>query len=151
MGRPVGVTILSILDFVGAAFCGLGGIGMIAGGGFMATMLSKQSQNAGSAGLIAGMGAAFGVILIICAAVYFLLGWGLLKLKEWARIVTIVFAAIGAVFQLFGLIGTLAHMNIGGFLFTVAVLAIQALIIWYLLTPEVKAAFQRRQSRAASA
>src|SRR5436853_5283115 len=33
MGRPVGVTILAILDFIGAAFCLLGGIGMILGGG----------------------------------------------------------------------------------------------------------------------
>jgi hypothetical protein len=59
MGRPVGVTILAILNFIGAAICLLGGIGMILGGGFIATMLSQQGQgSAGAAGILAGLGAA---------------------------------------------------------------------------------------------
>ncbi len=151
MGRPVGVTILSILDFVGGAFCVLCGVGMIAGGGFVAATLSKQTQNAGAAGLIASMGAALGFILIIFAAVYFLLGWALLQLKDWARIVTMVFAGIGAVLQLPGLISSLTRLHMGGLLVGGVLLAIDALIFWYLLTPEVKSAFQQRQARAAAA
>jgi hypothetical protein len=56
MTRPVGVTILAILNFIGAAFCLLGGIAMILGGGFIATMLSQQGQgSAGAAGVLAGL------------------------------------------------------------------------------------------------
>ena len=76
---------------------------------------------------------------------------GLLKLKEWARIVTIVFAAIGAVFGLLGLFTLLAHIAVIGILWALCRLAINVWIIWYLLQPHVKAAFQGAQVRAVGA
>src|SRR5215470_8379115 len=109
MRRPAGVTILAILDFLGGLFCIFGGIAMIAGGGFMATILSQQQGAGGGAGLLAGLGAAAGVFFFVLGAIDFLLGWGLWKLKNWARIITVVFTAIGAIFQLVGLAGLLAH------------------------------------------
>lgn len=76
MGRPVGVTILAVLDFLGAVLCVLGGIGMMVGGGFMATLINQQgSQGAGAgAGILAALGAALGVFLLICAAIGVLVG-----------------------------------------------------------------------------
>jgi hypothetical protein len=150
MNRPVGVTILAIFNFIVAAFCLLGGIGMILGGGFIATMLSQQGQ--GGASLFAGLGAAAGVFIIIIGGVGALVGYGLWKLKGWARIVSIVLFAISAVMQLFGLLGTLAHFNVFAFVWTVFWIAVDAFVIMYLLKPEVKAAFQPpAQARAASA
>ena len=153
MGRPVGVTILAILNFIGAAFCLLGGIGMILGGGFIATMLSQQGQgSAGAAGVLAGLGAAAGVFIIIIGGVSALVGFGLWKLKGWARIVSIVLYAISGVFQLLGILGSLAHFNAFALIWGAFWVAIDALIIWYLLKPEVKAAFQQQpMARAASA
>jgi hypothetical protein len=152
MVRPVGVTILAILNFIGTAICLLGGIGMILGGGFIATMLSQQGQgSAGAAGVLAGLGAAAGVFIIIIGGVSALLGFSLWKLKGWARIVSIVLYGISAAFQLLGLLGTLAHFNVFALVWSVFWVAVDAFIIWYLLTPEVKAAFQRPMVRAASA
>jgi hypothetical protein len=152
MVRPVGVTILAILNFIGAAFCLLGGIGMILGGGFIATMLSQQGQgSAGAAGVLAGLGAAAGVFIIIMGGVSALLGFGLWKLKGWARIVSIVLYGISAAFQLLGLLGTLAHFNVFALVWSVFWVAVDAFVIWYLLKPEVKAAFQQPMVRAASA
>lgn len=151
MGRPVGVTILAILNFIGAAFCLLGGIGMILGGGFIATMLSQQGEgNAGAAGILAGLGAAAGVVIIICAGISALVGFGLWKLKGWARIVTIVLFAISAALQLLGLLGSLAHFNLFAVIWTVFWIAVDAFVIWYLLKPEVKAAFQPRPMASAA-
>jgi hypothetical protein len=79
------------------------------------------------------------------------LAMGLLKLKEWARIVTIVLTAIGGALGALGLLGSLIHFSLIGTLFRVCILAIQVWIILYLLKPEVKAAFQAPQVRAASA
>lgn len=141
MGRPVGVTILAILNFIGAAFCLLAGIGMILGGGVIATMLSQQG--AGASGILAGLGAAAGVFMIIIGGAGALVGFGLWKLKEWARIVSIVLAGISAALQLLGLLGSLAHFNVFAVIWSVFWVAIDGLIIWYLLKPEVKAAFQR--------
>ena len=153
MGRPVGVTILAILNFIMAAFCLLGGIGMILGGGFIATMLSQQGQgSAGAAGILAGLGAAAGVFIIIIGGVCALLGFGLWKLKGWARIVSIVLFAINGVFQLLGILGTLAHFNLFALIWGAFWIAVDAIVIWYLLKPEVKAAFQQQpMARAASA
>jgi hypothetical protein len=149
----VGVTILAILNFIGAAFCLLGGIGMILGGGFIATMLSQQGQgSAGAAGVLAGLGAAAGIFIIIMGGVSALLGFGMWKLKGWARIVSIVLFAISGVMQLLALLGTLAHFNVFAFVWTVFWIAVDAFVIMYLLKPEVKAAFQQQpMARAASA
>jgi len=143
MGRPVGVTILAILDFIGAAFCLLGGIGMILGGGFIATMLSQGQGSAGAAGIFAGLGAAAGVFIIIIGGVFALVGFGLWKLKGWARIVSIVLFAISAVMQLLGLLGSLAHFNVFAVVWSLFWVAVDAFVIWYLLKPDVKAAFPR--------
>lgn len=153
MARPVGVTILAILNFIGAAFCLLGGITMIAGGGFLATLISQQNQpgSAGAAGFFAGLGAFMGIFIIIIGGIGLLVGIGLLKLKEWARIVSIVFAGIGAALQLLGLLGSLSHFNIIAVVWSLFWIGINGLIIWYLLKPEVKAAFQNPQVRAAGA
>ena len=149
MGRPVGVTILAILNFIGAAFCLLGGIVMILGGGFIATMMSQQS--AGVSGILAGLGAAAGVFIIICGGLAAAVGFGLWKLKGWARVVSIVLYGISAALQLLGLLGSLAHFNAFAVIWSVFWVAIDALIIWYLLKPEVKAAFQRPIASTASA
>jgi len=153
MGRPVGVTILAILNFIGAAFCLLGGIGMILGGGVIATMLSQQGQgSAGAAGILAGLGAAAGVFIIIIGGVSALVGFGLWNLKGWARIVSIVLFVISAAMQLLGLLGTLAHFNLFAVVWSLFWVAVDAFVIWYLLKPEVKAAFQQQpMARAASA
>jgi hypothetical protein len=151
MGRPTGVTILAILNFIGAAFCLLGGIGMILGGGFIATMLSQQGQgNAGAAGILAGLGAAAGVVIIICGGISALIGFGLWKLKGWARIVSIVLYGISAALQLLGLLGSLAHFNAFAVIWSVFWIAVDAFVIWYLLKPEVKAAFQPRPMASAA-
>ena len=150
MGRPVGVTILAVLNFIGAAFCLLGGIAMILGGGVIATLLSQQG--AGASGILAGLGAAAGVFIIIVGGIGALVGFGLWKLKGWARIVSIVLFAISAVMQLLGLLGSLAHFNVFAVVWSLFWVAVDAFVIWYLLKPEVKAAFQPpAQARAASA
>ena len=153
MGRPVGVTILAILNFIGAAFCLLGGIGMILGGGFIATMLSQQGQgSAGAAGVLAGLGAAAGIFIIIMGGVSALVGFGMWKLKGWARIVSIVLYALSGVFQLLGILGSLAHFNAFALIWGAFWVAVDAFVIWYLFKPEVKAAFQQApMARAASA
>jgi len=151
MGRPTGVTIIAVLDFIGAAVCVLVGLAMMLGGGFVATLLSQQQGGGAGAGFLAAIGAAAGVFLLICAAVAVLLGWGLLKLKEWARIVTIVLAGLGALGALIGLAGVMGHFAAIAVVFVLVRLAINGLIIWYLLQPHVKATFQGMQARAAGA
>jgi len=149
MNRPTGVTILAILNFIGAAFCVLGGLGLMLGGGALAGIMSQQGQAGG--GLFAALGAAAGIAVLIGGALAALIGFGLWKLKNWARILSIVFTALGALMNLLGLLGSLAHFNVGTVVWSVFCLAIDVWIIMYLLKPEIKAAFDGAQVRATSA
>ncbi len=140
MARPTGVTIIAVLYFILAAFCVLGGVLMFVGGGFLASMINQQGGAGGSAGagIMAGLGAVAGVVVLIFGAIAALVGWGLLKLKSWARIVALIFAGLG----LLGALLMLLHFSpliLFGFLIR---LVINGLILWYLLKPEVAAAFQ---------
>jgi len=153
MGRPTGVTVIAVLDFLGAGLCILGGLGMMLGGGFIASIINQQGGqgSAGAAGVFAGVGVVIGFVCLIVAAIDIVLAIGLLKLKEWARIVTIVLTAIFGALVLLGLLSSFIHFNPIATVIRICVLAIQAFIIMYLLKPEVKAAFQAPQARAASA
>jgi uncharacterized membrane protein (DUF2068 family) len=149
MGRPTGVTVIAVLYFIGAGICVLAGIGLMVGGGFVATMMNQQQGV--PAGLLAAVGAGVGVLCLVFAAVAALIGWGLLTLKNWARIVAIVFAALGALGGLFGMFAILTHFAAIGIFFALCRLAINGLIIWYLLQPHVRTAFEGAQVRAAGA
>ena len=153
MGRPTGVTVIAVLGFLGAGLCILFGLSMVVGGGFLASIINRQGGqgSAEATGILAGIGAVFGIISLIGAAIDIVLAIGLLKLKEWARIVTIVLAAIFGALVLLGLLSSFIHFNPIATVIRICVLAIQAFIIMYLLKPEVKAAFQAPQTRAASA
>jgi len=152
MNKPAGVIVISILYFIGAACCLVAGLLFIAGGGVLATMMSQSGGANASplAGIMAGLGAVAGIVILGFGVIDLFVGIGLIKLKNWARIVAIVFSGIGAAFQLLGVLGSLTHPNIGALVFQVVFLAIYALIIWYLLKPEVKAAFQPKVQAASA-
>jgi len=144
MSRPAGVTVISVLQFIAAALCVLGALGAFVGGGAMSAALS-QAQNAGPLAAILGAGiAVFGVIFLVIGALYGVTAWGMLGLKNWARIITIVFTAIAALLGIWGMIG---HFSI----VSLIVLAFYAWVIWYLVKPDVAGAFKGTQSAAASA
>jgi hypothetical protein len=152
MGRPVGVTILAILDFLGALACIGLGILMFVGGGLGAMAGSQAGDGSGGLGALVGaLGAAAGVVFLIFGVISFVLGWGLWKLKNWARLITIILLALSVAGSLFGLVGVFAHFTVFGLIWTLVWVAIYALIIWYLLKADVKAAFQGGQAKSAAA
>lgn len=148
MQRPTGVTILAILDFLGAGVAVLVAIAGFLGATFLGAIISQAASQSGGAGMGAGLGAAIGAVLgigaLIGAAVSALLGWGMWSLKEWARILQIVFAGLGACVQALGALVSLTHVRIFLLVWHLVFLAVNALIVWYLIQPHVKAAFAQR-------
>jgi uncharacterized membrane protein (DUF2068 family) len=149
MPRPTGVTILAILYFIGTCFLALLGIASIAGMGFLSQMLA-QNPNVGSSG--AAMLASAGVVLSIFSFAFALvcgfLGYGLWNLKNWARTLAMVLAIIGAVFCALGLIFAIFRFSPFGLINNGVQFGINALIVWYLNQPHVKAAFAMSGVRA---
>lgn len=148
MGRPTGVSIIAVLDFIGAGICVLFGIAALLGAGFLGAFMSQaQGGNASAGGFMAVLGGAISIVFIIIGAISGLVGWGMWTLKGWARIVQIIFAALG----LLGALSALLHFSGAMLVGFVIRIAINGLIIWYLVKPEVAAAFSGNQTKAAGA
>ncbi len=139
MQRPTGVTILAVLAFIGAGLLVVGALFSLLGGMLVSTMGASRM------GMLAGVGAAvIAVFLLIAAAVDIVVGVGLWKLKNWARIITIVLTGIGLLGSVLSIISPFGHMHIFLFVFLIRRLifaAIYAWILWYLFQPNVKQAF----------
>lgn len=93
--RPIGVTIISILEALGGLFYIILGILAFVVG----SAAGAQNAALGAAGSIAG------VILIIIGLIALFLAWGLWTLKRWAFWVTAVLQALAFIFGLISIIG----------------------------------------------
>jgi hypothetical protein len=134
----MGITILAILALIGGVFGLLGGLALIAGGALIGGAVG------GSAGVAFG-GFAFvaGVVTLGLAIAYLAFAYGGWTLKPWAwslgviiALASIVWAVIGAVLS-GDIVGGLININ------TIFSVAVAAVILYYLNTPTVKAAFGR--------
>ena len=142
MNRPTGVTILAILYFIGTCFLALLGVGSLVGMSFLGQMSSQHPEvGSGGAAFLAGAGVLLAVLFFGLAVVCAFLGYGMLTLKNWARVLAFVFAIIGAVFGAMGLVWAILHFSAVGIVMSGGRLGINVLIAWYLNQPHVKASF----------
>jgi len=130
MERPSGITALgSISATVGVL--------MLAAGAFL-LIVSALADTEKSWGLNFFMGA-FAVLMIIVSVPQIVVGVGLLRMKNWARIL----ALIGSVISLFGLPLelklVLQHPLLS--IYSIARAAFDIWLLVYLLSPRVKQAF----------
>ncbi len=140
--RPTGIVLIAIYHFLAAAFLGLIAITLAVGGTILGAMFSAGYGNLlGGMGLFVGMlGAAFTLCFAVVAA---LAGYGVWTLREWGRILCIVLAGITVLVSLPGLLFMGLHFGffLGGY--RLIKLAINILIIWYLVQPQISSLFQR--------
>jgi len=131
MTKPVGVRIIAIGFFLEAAVIAIMGIRPMLP---LIYQLIKTSNDA-STGLaeIAAM-----VVLdsFVFTVLHVLAGWGLWKLKNWARVLAIILSTLAAVFEL--LRWLFAHHLGVSYILSIG---ISAVIVFYLTKPNVAAAF----------
>ncbi len=124
MKRPDGLTVIAVWNFVQAFFLLVGACSLLA---IPASgVLSEIGDPIGEFWVVFGV--TCGVIWFLISGIALVLaGWGLLRMKQWARWLTFVLA----IFSLFAFpIGTV----------------IGAVIIWYLLKEDVREAFEMAES-----
>ncbi len=137
MERPVGVTVLGVLGYIGAGCLVLAALGVLVGGAMVANFAARPGL-----GMFAGIGGVIvGVFFLVFAAFYVVTAVGLMKLQNWARILVIVLCFIGALFNALGVLSALVHVHPLLLLWRGVVLAIEIWIALYLLKPHVKQAF----------
>ncbi|HVL47912.1 MAG TPA: hypothetical protein VM889_05090 [Candidatus Thermoplasmatota archaeon] len=141
-GRPTGVTILGVLEFIAGGFAILIGLGMFAGGAIFGSLMASSGAEAGGAvgGMFAALFGILGFILLGLGALYIALGAGTMGGKPWAWTATIVLQWIGAVFAVLSLVA--------GDMSAVLSLAIAGLILWYYYEPGPKAWFGKSDKTA---
>jgi hypothetical protein len=152
--RPIGVTIIAILNIIGGALMLFFGIGLITLGAVLPTLPPSAFNQSGLQGnltagqapipagpppmalqfLLGGVGIAFGAVLVALAIVSFVVAYGLLKGRRWAWTITIILSIISIVWNAIT-IATAA--NFGG----IVSIIISGIIIYYLFRPHVKAYF----------
>jgi hypothetical protein len=146
MDRPTGVTVISVLAFIGAGILVLAGLGMFLGGAVLSSMASRPGV-----GMMAGIGGAFvGIVFLVIAGVDLTLGIGLWKLQDWARILTVVLVIIGAVLNGFGVLRSMLHFHVIRLFIQAIFVAIDVWIAVYLSQAKVKQTFAGRPAVAST-
>jgi uncharacterized membrane protein (DUF2068 family) len=127
MQRPTGITVLAILAAIGGVFGILGGLALIGVG----TVVASSTGLGGLAAILGLIALAYGILSLVLA-------YGFWTLQPWAWTLGVGLEVAGIV------INVLQYINnssaLGGTIFSIA---INAIVLWYLYQPNVKAAFGR--------
>ena len=153
--RPIGISILTILEAIVSLFTLIAGIAMIGLATFLAVggwgiipeqelerALREMPWASGFTGVrFMALTTAFltimGIVVLAIAVIGFVLAWGLWNGKRWSRTATIVLSALGILLGLFSLPASLVGI------------LIYAVIIYYLTRPHVKAFYYESTSLTA--
>lgn len=133
--RPVGVTVVAILAFIGAAFSAFGALIMLVGGAVLVPLLTQWDPTGVSPSAVSVFVFIAAIAVLGFAALAAACGYGLLKGHSWAWVLTLILAVLYGLGGLF----SLAERDFEG----IVALAVGGGILWYFLTPEVKAYFRR--------
>ena len=121
--RPTGVTAIAILFLLVAAY-----LSVI--GGFMLVSPGSVSMSAG-APLLGGLELAGPFMFLLIATVAALIGWGLLRMNNWARRVAIVAALAGCVLLIPSVSAAAVDLRLS-LLWGGLGIMVRVMVVWYL-------------------
>ena len=131
MTKPLGVRIIAIVCFLEVSSAAVATRHMFP----LIYQLVKSSNDGPSNGL-AEIAAAVVLDGFVVTVLYFLTGWGLWTLKNWARVLAIILNALAAAFELLRWLFR-HHLGVSN----IISIGIAAVIIFYLTKPSVVAVF----------
>lgn len=132
--RPVGVTLIAILHWLrGAAYVAVG-FALLGLTHLSAYMIASVAADTFFQRLVSGLGKTLGIAVLLFALLYIVMGFGLWAMKNWARVLTLIFAVIW-------LLSALVRLGHFPTPFHLLRAALDVAILVYLLLPDVKRAF----------
>ncbi len=131
--RPLGVTLIGFYQILRGVIDVLFGVSVLAFTNFAARMVSLAAEGLGIGRILHGFGHLVGLTILVFGILHLAAGWGLLGMKNWGRLLTILLSAIG----LFLLLPALSH----GQVFSVVFGFINGASIIYLAMPAIRRAF----------
>ncbi len=136
--RPLGVTLISIYQFLRGAVGIVFALLLMLASSLAARLASLVAEGSAIARLMHGFGQFVGVVVLVLAVLHLIAGFGLLKMQNWGRLLTLLFSAIGLVILLPVIM--VAH----GLPLVLGL--INAITIVYLAMPPIKRAFHGERS-----
>ncbi|MBI3644746.1 MAG: hypothetical protein HY233_02090 [Acidobacteriales bacterium] len=131
--RPLGVTLIGIYQILRGVLGVLFGLSLMLFTGLAARLASLAAEGNAVERILHSLGRVAGVGVLVFALLHILAGFGLLKMHNWGRLLTLLFSAIGLVVLLPVLIASHGLPLIFGI--------INAASIFYLALPPIKRAF----------
>jgi hypothetical protein len=135
MDRPSGVTAISILFFMVAVYLASVGAVMLFSPGLI-------SMSAG-APVLGGLELAGPYMFLLVAAFAALVGWGLLRLNNWARRAAILVAFAGFVMLVPSVSDAVAGVHLGELVWSGLGIIVRMVVIWYLWQTPVAEQFSK--------
>jgi hypothetical protein len=122
MQRPAGVTAVAVIFFLSAGYLFLLGVIMLARAGTVSMRLGAP--------LLHGLELSGPYMFLLAAAAGTGIGWGLLRLNNWARRVAVIVAMLGIV-MLISAVSAAVALH-GAFFWGGLGIAVRAAVVWYL-------------------
>lgn len=129
----LGVTLIGIYQILRGALGVLFGLSLLLFTGLAAKLASLAAEGNSVERVLHSFGNLAGLGIMVFALLHILAGFGLLKMKNWGRLLTLLLSALALVFLLPVLIVSHGLPLIFG--------AINAITIFYLAMPPIKRAF----------
>jgi hypothetical protein len=130
---PSGVAAIGIVFFLAAAYLGLIGMVMQASPGAVSMALGAPLLN--------GLELAGPYMFLLIGAAGALIGWGLLRLNNWARRTAALIAMIGIVMLIPSVSGSMVTLQLGNLAWGGLGIMVRVIIVWYLYQAPVAERF----------
>jgi hypothetical protein len=132
--RPLGVTLIAILHWLRGAVYAAVGFALLGFAHLSAHMIESVAGDTFFQRLVSGLGKTLGYAVLLFALLYIVMGLGMWAMKNWARLLTLIFALIWLASAMVRLVSYPTP-------FHVLRAAVDVAILVYLLLPDVKRAF----------
>ncbi len=134
--RPTGITILAVLSAIVGVLGLFGSLALIGLGGLVGGIAASELGTAAGAAL-GGLAVIGGLILLVGSVLNLVFAYGAWNLRPWAWVLGLIAEGLALVSAVVGILNT---GDIGSQILNIV---IPAIIIYYLMTPDVKKAFGR--------
>ena len=131
--RPLGVTLISLYQILRGALGVLFGLSLMLFTSLAAKLASLAAEGNALERILHGFGRMAGLGIVVFGLLHILAGFGLLKMENWGRLLTLLFSAIGLV--------VLLPVLIASHGLPLVFAAINAASIFYLALPPIKRIF----------
>jgi hypothetical protein len=138
--RPLGVTLVGIYQILRGLMGLVFGLFILFFVGPANKFASVASRGNSVERVVGHMGHAAGLVVILFAIVHVIASYGVLLIRNWGRLLTILFSAIE--------LALVISKDVGVNVFSLLVGGLNAACIFYLAMPPVRRAFQTERTRA---